>query len=622
MKHARLGAATVVSCIAVAVGVNGATAQAAPTVTITEFSAGIPATANPAGIVAGPDGNVWFTEDVTNQVARITPQGVVTQFPGGAAPGGGPANIALGPDGNLWFTEINDAIGRITPAGVVTTFTAGITQDTDAIAAGSDGNMWFTEGSDMIGKITPQGVVTQYAGANGETNSITAGPDGNLWYATLSPSVGRITPSGVITTFTAGITAGGSSRITEGPDGALWFTIDSGGIGRISTSGVVTEFFAGLAGTEPLGITTGPDGALWFTDFAHSRIGRITTSGTVTLYSSGISAGAGPQAIITGPDGNLWFTEASGHRVGKVVIAGADGGTTLPLPAYSRISGPDRIATAVAVSAREYPVAQSAQGVVLARADTFPDALAGGPLAASLHAPLLLTSATTLSAATESQIKAKLPPGATVTLLGGSSAVSDTVAAAIAADGYVVKRYAGVDRDATAIAIADATPSPAAILLADGDGFADALSAGSAAAHLGGVVLLSDGTTLSPAVRTYIAAHPGVPVYAIGGPAATALPSAVPIVGADRYATSVAVARKFFAAPTIVGLASGITFPDALAGGVEMGIVGGPMLLVEPTAMPVDVGAYITATPSITSMNVYGGTAAIAERVVASASAQ
>jgi streptogramin lyase/putative cell wall-binding protein len=607
--------------MAFAVGFDGAAAQAAPTVTITEFSAGIPATANPAGIVVGPDGDVWFTESVTGQIARITPQGVVTQFAAHSPPGGGPANIALGPDGNLWFTEVTNAIGRITPAGVVTTFTAGITQFTDAIAAGSDGNMWFTEGHNMVGKITPAGVVTEYPGANGETNSITAGPDGNLWFATLVPSVGRVTTSGVVTILTAGIDASwGSSRITVGPDGALWFTIDSGGIGRITTSGAVTEYSADLAGTEPLGITTGPDGALWFTDFANSRIGRITTSGAVSLYSAGISAGAGPQAILTGPDGNLWFTEASGHRVGKVVIAGSGDAGTPALPAYSRISGADRIATAVAVSAREYPVAQSAQGVVLARADTFPDALAGGPLAASLHAPLLLTSATTLSAATESQIKATLAPGGTVTLLGGSSAISDAVAASITADGYTVKRYAGTNRDGTAIAIADANPAPAAILLADGDGFADALSAGSAAAHVDGVVLLTDGSTLSAAVRTYIAAHPGVPVYAVGGPAAAALPAAVPVVGADRYATSVAVAHKFFNVPTTIGLASGTTFPDALAGGVEMGVIGGPMLLVEPTTMPAVVGTYITSTPAITSMNVYGGPAAIADRVVASAS--
>ena len=88
---------------------------------------------------------------------------------------------------------------------------------------------------------------------------------------------------------------------------------------------------------------------------------------------------------------------------------------------------------------------------------------------------------------------------------------------------------------------------------------------------------------------TYLAAHPDVPVFAIGGPAASAAPSATPIVGADRYATSVAVAKQFFTAPTIAGLANGQTFPDALAGDVENGRLGAPMLLVAPTTLPASV---------------------------------
>ncbi len=34
-----------------------------------------------AGIAAGPDGNVWFTEGVGNKIGRITPAGDVTEFP-------------------------------------------------------------------------------------------------------------------------------------------------------------------------------------------------------------------------------------------------------------------------------------------------------------------------------------------------------------------------------------------------------------------------------------------------------------------------------------------------------------------------------------------------------------
>ncbi len=124
-------------------------------------------------------------------------------------------------------------------------------------------------------------------------------------------------------------------------------------------------------------------------------------------------------------------------------------------------------------------------------------------------------------------------------------------------------------------------------------------------------MLLTDGATMPSQTATYLAAHPGVPVFAIGGPAASAAPTATPLVGADRFATSVAAAKQFFAAPVKAGLANGLTFPDALAGDVENGQLGAPMLLVGSTDLPASVRAYLTATPTIASLNVYGGTTAI-----------
>ncbi len=42
--------------------------------TITEFN--VPtATSNPVDITAGPDGNIWFTENLAGRIGRITPGG-------------------------------------------------------------------------------------------------------------------------------------------------------------------------------------------------------------------------------------------------------------------------------------------------------------------------------------------------------------------------------------------------------------------------------------------------------------------------------------------------------------------------------------------------------------------
>src|SRR5436305_271920 len=100
-----------------------------PAVTITELSANLADGAHPYGIVAGPDGTLWFTESGAGRIGRIgriTADGTITEYADGIS--GGPRGIAAGFDGNLWFTE-GDRIGRITRTGAVTEYTAGLSAD-------------------------------------------------------------------------------------------------------------------------------------------------------------------------------------------------------------------------------------------------------------------------------------------------------------------------------------------------------------------------------------------------------------------------------------------------------------------------------------------------------------
>ena len=71
----------------------------------------------PDGIVAGPDGNVWFTEAVGNKIARITTTGSFAEYP--LAAGANPTDITVGSDGNLWFSQGSTPgkIGKITDVG-------------------------------------------------------------------------------------------------------------------------------------------------------------------------------------------------------------------------------------------------------------------------------------------------------------------------------------------------------------------------------------------------------------------------------------------------------------------------------------------------------------------------
>jgi Pro-kumamolisin, activation domain/Cell wall binding domain 2 (CWB2) len=362
----------------------------------------------------------------------------------------------------------------------------------------------------------------------------------------------------------------------------------------------------------------------------------IPISGTLTI-TYGATSGGGPgttapstnttsQFVATQKSTTAFVALAGVPTVvvgtgGGIVITGGGGGGAPPALTLIRVSGADRVATSVEASKVSFPDAGSADAVVLARSDSFADALSGTPLASASNGPLLLTASAALDPAAKAEIQRVLPVGQTVYLLGGSAALSPSIGSALIALGYDVVRFSGADRYATAVAVADGIGFADSVFEADGTNFPDALSAGSAAASIGAVVLLTAGSHQSAATAGFLAANPGLTRYAIGGPAAAADPSATKFVGADRYATAVLVAQAFFGTPDSVGLASGVSFPDALSGGSVVAMNNGPILLV-PNAglLPASVSAYLTtAKASATDAWLFGGPSSVGADVFTSA---
>jgi putative cell wall-binding protein len=328
-----------------------------------------------------------------------------------------------------------------------------------------------------------------------------------------------------------------------------------------------------------------------------------------TFTVAGIALNVGSAVVPGNINLHAYTGDGTGSLATAVTVA------TVSSTAVSRLAGADRFATAVAISAAGFTTTDSAGAVVIARSDDYPDALVGSALAAAKDAPLLFASGGVLLPQTEAEIERVLATGRTVYLLGGLSAIPASVAATLTGLGYVVVRYAGADRYGTALAVADALGDPTTVLLATGINFPDALAAGPAAAHVGGVVLLTDGTVLPASVSAYLVAHPGK-VYAIGGPAVIADPSATSLVGTDRYGTAVAVATKFFTAPTTIGVASGVAFADALAGGALLAHTAGPLVLSDPNVLSAATSSYLTTNQgTLTSSWLFGGTSALSSAV-------
>lgn len=286
----------------------------------------------------------------------------------------------------------------------------------------------------------------------------------------------------------------------------------------------------------------------------------------------------------------------------------------------ARIAGTDRTLTAIELSRASF-LDDGAASVVVAASQTFPDALAGGPLAYYRGAPLLLTNQAELDPRTGAEIDRVLAPGGTVYVLGGTAALADRVVTDIGARGYDVQRLAGIDRFETAVAIAEEIASVSglvSLLFADGRSFTDALLAGAAAPSALGVVLLTDGAAMPAATDAFLRDNSEADRISIGTTAATATPGDLAIQAADAASLSVAVAEALAPINGVAAVASAVNFPDSLAGGPHIAGHGGPLLLTDPQRLSEPVGqALFMASERLREVVVYGGTAAVSPAVQA-----
>lgn len=291
-------------------------------------------------------------------------------------------------------------------------------------------------------------------------------------------------------------------------------------------------------------------------------------------------------------------------------------------PTLERLAGADRVATAISASTDAFP--GRAQAVVIARADAFPDALAGAPLAEHVRGPLLVTGSDRL----DPRVAAELTRlGATrAYLLGGTAALAEQVAADLAALGVTdVQRVAGADRFATAALVARLVGGTNAYLV-NGTAFADAVAASAIAAHQGRPLLLTATAEVPAATQAYLDEGLVTSLQLVGGSAVIAegvaqtlaeeIRDVSRIAGADRYETSLLLAEAGVLAgqdPTQLSLATGTDWPDALAAGPAAAVDEGVVLLV-PAEVTADAPAarWLEQHAAILEdVRVLGGTAAV-----------
>jgi len=179
-----------------------------------------------------------------------------------------------------------------------------------------------------------------------------------------------------------------------------------------------------------------------------------------------------------------------------------------------RLAGSNRYSTARAIAERVVTLqgGSTNRTFFVATGSNFPDALAASPLAAAKGWPLFLVGPSGLSASDLAYMDAN---GDGALILGSESAVSAPVQTQLNTTfGTVnVERLAGGDRYATGLAIVDYATGPegglnwATPAIATGTNFPDALSGGVLQGLDGSILLLTNGTTLTPSVGAAITEH-------------------------------------------------------------------------------------------------------------------
>ena len=356
---------------------------------------------------------------------------------------------------------------------------------------------------------------------------------------------------------------------------------------------------------------------------------------TVSVYLDGSSTAYSTVAV--NPSNRQWSVSlgsvpAGLHsfqavaRYGTWSASGATSGTIKRGMTVDRLAGPDRYATAVAIS-QQFTTADT---VYIATGTNYPDALSAAPAAGAIDAPLLLTLPYGLPAVVQTELE-RLNPS-TVYLVGSTAAIQSSVRTQIEAllPGVTVERLAGPDRYETSRQIsAHAFPTATVAYIATGLNFPDALSAAAAAGDRNAPVILVNGLagTIDTPTRNLLTTMGVTTVYIAGSnvvvsngiqSAIDALPgvSVTRLAGPDRYQTSVAVNANAFSTESTAYVATGLGFADALAGAALAGSAGSPLFISYPNCIPGPTMASL-ASMKVSRVVLLGSTAVLDSNVAA-----
>ncbi|MFB2583626.1 cell wall-binding repeat-containing protein [Herbiconiux liukaitaii] len=496
-----------------------------------------------------------------------------------------PSTIYNSPTAWTWYTP-----GGLTAGAPITVSALGFTPGETVTVALANQTRYDSSG-DFAGTATAP--VTAVADGEGAVTTTATLPSG--WAAT---DVLRILAGGAIGKYL--LVAGDGEPFNGDP--SLGFTTD----GLAIPGGSITVSGGGYAAGETVVVAL------------HSPSARAVQLGTLTAAANGTISGSVSLPSSTAPGSyRLW----AGARTISYHLLNAP----LTVGVSARISAPDRYSNAVQIAKAAYPGA--AEVVYVATGQNYPDALSAGAAAADAGGPLLLTTQNALPAEVKQAIQTLAP--SRIVVVGGPNSVSAAVLDELRTITPNVVRQGGADRYEASRAIVEGQFDAATrAFIATGATFPDALSATSAAASVDAPVLLIPGTNPSVDPKTLaLLDELGVTDITITGGPNSVSPAieaqlkakygsarVTRLGGADRFEASVNINEQYFSTATEAYLATGLNFPDALAGGVLAAGKGAPLLVVRGDCVPATTREALSQW-GVSKVTLLGGTASLTPAV-------
>ena len=289
--------------------------------------------AHPHDPAVGPDGSLWFTEQMANKLGRLDPKtGEFKEYSLAEGKNSGPHGLVADRDGNIWFTaNFAGYIGKLDPStGKITEYKMPTEKADDPHTAAFDANgiLWFTvQGGNMVGRLDPATGKIQLKEVPTESAlpyGIQINSKGVPFFCELGThKMASVDPKSMAITEYNLPDSARPRRLAIAADDTVYFTDFKGGhLGVLNTATGAVKMYPSPGGPEsnPYGIVITPDGMVWYSEsgLKPNTIVRFDPK-TETFARANIPSGGGVvRNMAATSDGRVYIACSGVDKVGVV----------------------------------------------------------------------------------------------------------------------------------------------------------------------------------------------------------------------------------------------------------------------------------------------------------------